>query len=181
MHVVLQTLLPTRRASKGPLSLVNAAAGRNAKPSGLLPGSAIDPDRRADCRRPRSAAFWASGELPPLPWRIMTYDTALGGYMVDLDSRRLGAPTCRGARLAYLSRTHRRLLRHPTRLTGRTEIAGRRRFPAACGHSACLCRQRAFFDWPDSDMAMATACLRLRTFLPELLFSVPFLCSCITL
>ena len=30
-------------------------------------------------------------------------------------------------------------------------------------------------------MAMATACFRLRTFLPEPLFSVPFLCSCITL
>jgi hypothetical protein len=43
------------------------------------------------------------------------------------------------------------------------------------------CRQLAFFDWPDSDMAMATACFRLRTFFPEPLFSVPFLCSCITL
>ena len=30
-------------------------------------------------------------------------------------------------------------------------------------------------------MAMATACFRLRTFFPEPLFSVPFLCSCITL
>jgi hypothetical protein len=30
----------------------------------------------------------------PLPWRILSYDTALGGYMVDLDRRRLeGAPT----------------------------------------------------------------------------------------
>ena len=30
----------------------------------------------------------------PLPWRILTYDTALGGYVVDLDRRRLeGAPT----------------------------------------------------------------------------------------
>jgi hypothetical protein len=30
----------------------------------------------------------------PLPWRILRYDTALGGYMVDLDRRRLeGAPT----------------------------------------------------------------------------------------
>lgn len=25
----------------------------------------------------------------PLPWRILTYDTALGGYVVDLDRRRL--------------------------------------------------------------------------------------------
>ena len=30
----------------------------------------------------------------PLPWRILTYDTALGGYVVDLDRHRLeGAPT----------------------------------------------------------------------------------------
>ena len=30
----------------------------------------------------------------PLPWRILSYDTALGGYVVDLDRRRLeGAPT----------------------------------------------------------------------------------------
>jgi hypothetical protein len=28
-----------------------------------------------------------------------------------------------------------------------------------------------FFDWPDSDMAMATACLRLFTFFPEPLLS----------
>ena len=25
----------------------------------------------------------------PLPWRILTYDTRLGGYMVDLDRRQL--------------------------------------------------------------------------------------------
>ena len=25
----------------------------------------------------------------PLPWRILTYDTTLGGYVVDLDRRRL--------------------------------------------------------------------------------------------
>src|SRR4051794_20327501 len=30
----------------------------------------------------------------PLPWRILSYDTALGGYVVDLDRQRLeGAPT----------------------------------------------------------------------------------------
>jgi len=29
----------------------------------------------------------------PLPWRILSYDTALGGYVVDLDRHRLeGAP-----------------------------------------------------------------------------------------
>jgi len=35
-------------------------------------------------------------------------------------------------------------------------------------------------DWPDSDIAMAIACLRLFTFLPEPLVSFPSLCSCIT-
>ncbi|HEX3861816.1 MAG TPA: PRC-barrel domain-containing protein [Stellaceae bacterium] len=30
----------------------------------------------------------------PLPWRILSYDRRLGGYVVDLDRRRLeGAPT----------------------------------------------------------------------------------------
>lgn len=38
-----------------------------------------------------------------------------------------------------------------------------------------------FFDWPDSDIAMATACLQLFAFLPEPLLSVPCLCSLITL
>jgi hypothetical protein len=119
----------------------------------------------------------------PLPWRILSYDTALGGYVVDLDRRRLeGAPTYtpgRGARLAYLSRAHRRLLRHPACLTDGGPSRQRRRFRR---HGAApRCRQLAFFDWPDSDMAMATACFRLRTFLPEPPFSVPFLCSCITL
>jgi hypothetical protein len=115
----------------------------------------------------------------------MTYDMALGGYMVDLDSRRLeGAPTCTPAEepdwRTYPERIDAYYAIPPV---GHVENQGRprRRFPAACGHSACLCRQRAFFDWPDSDMAMATACFRLRTFLPELLFSVPLLCSCITL
>ena len=35
-------------------------------------------------------------------------------------------------------------------------------------------------DWPDSDMAIAIACLRLFTFLPEPLFNVPRLCSRMT-
>jgi hypothetical protein len=38
-----------------------------------------------------------------------------------------------------------------------------------------------FFDWPDSDMAMAIARFRLFTFLPDALFNFPFLCSCMTL
>ena len=30
----------------------------------------------------------------PLPWRVLTYDTGLGGYVVDLDKERLqGAPS----------------------------------------------------------------------------------------
>ena len=30
----------------------------------------------------------------PLPWRILSYDTALGGYVFDLDRHRLeGSPT----------------------------------------------------------------------------------------
>ena len=30
----------------------------------------------------------------PLPWRVLTYDTGLGGYVVDLDKDRLrGAPS----------------------------------------------------------------------------------------
>jgi PRC-barrel domain protein len=30
----------------------------------------------------------------PLPWKMLTYDTRLGGYVVDLDRRRIeGAPT----------------------------------------------------------------------------------------
>jgi hypothetical protein len=30
----------------------------------------------------------------PLPWRALTYDTRLGGYIVDIDAERLaGAPT----------------------------------------------------------------------------------------
>ena len=30
----------------------------------------------------------------PLPWKMLTYDTRLGGYVVDLDRRRLeGAPS----------------------------------------------------------------------------------------
>jgi hypothetical protein len=37
------------------------------------------------------------------------------------------------------------------------------------------------FDCPDSDMAMATACLRLRTFFPLRLFKPPCLYSDITL
>ena len=37
-----------------------------------------------------------------------------------------------------------------------------------------------FRDCPDSDMAIAIACLRLLTFLPEPLFKVPCLCSCMT-
>jgi hypothetical protein len=43
--------------------------------------------------------------------------------------------------------------------------------------------QLAFFrdlDWPDSDIAIAIACLRLFTFRPEPLYNLPFLCSCIT-
>jgi hypothetical protein len=35
-------------------------------------------------------------------------------------------------------------------------------------------------DWPDSDIAIATACLRLFTFLPDPLRSEPRLCSLIT-
>ena len=35
-------------------------------------------------------------------------------------------------------------------------------------------------DWPDSDIAIATACLRLFTFLPDPLRSEPRLCSPIT-
>jgi hypothetical protein len=32
----------------------------------------------------------------PLPWRALTYDTRLGGYVVDIDEERLaGAPTHR--------------------------------------------------------------------------------------
>jgi hypothetical protein len=37
-----------------------------------------------------------------------------------------------------------------------------------------------FLDWPDSDMAMAMACLRLVTFFPELLLSLPTFFSCMT-
>jgi len=32
----------------------------------------------------------------PLPWKVLTYDTSKGGYVVDLDKRKLeGAPTYR--------------------------------------------------------------------------------------
>jgi hypothetical protein len=32
----------------------------------------------------------------PLPWKALTYDTAQGGYVVDLDKRKLeGAPSYR--------------------------------------------------------------------------------------
>jgi hypothetical protein len=37
-----------------------------------------------------------------------------------------------------------------------------------------------FLDWPDSDKAMAIACLWLVTFLPELLRNVPTFSSCMT-
>jgi hypothetical protein len=31
----------------------------------------------------------------PLPWRVLTYDTSKGGYVVDLDKNRLqNAPSC---------------------------------------------------------------------------------------
>ena len=34
----------------------------------------------------------------PLPWRVLTYDTGKGGYMVDLDKDRLrGAPSYTGS------------------------------------------------------------------------------------
>ena len=34
------------------------------------------------------------GSYHPLPWRALTYDTNLGGYVVDLDKDRLqGAPS----------------------------------------------------------------------------------------
>ena len=34
------------------------------------------------------------GSYHPLPWRSLTYDTGLGGYVVDLDKDRLrGAPS----------------------------------------------------------------------------------------
>jgi hypothetical protein len=36
------------------------------------------------------------------------------------------------------------------------------------------------FDWPDSDMAIATACFRLLTFRPDPLLSFPLLYSCMT-
>ncbi len=36
-------------------------------------------------------------------------------------------------------------------------------------------------DWPDSDMAIAIACLRLFTLRPEPLLSLPFLCLRMTL
>ena len=56
---------------------------------------------KADCeagtapRMPSFGGFLGIGEsYHPLPWRILSYDTALGGYVVDLDRRRLeGAPT----------------------------------------------------------------------------------------
>jgi hypothetical protein len=50
-------------------------------------------------------------------------------------------------------------------------------------HHALLPEELAFLrdlDWPDSDIAMATACFRLFTFRPDPLRSVPLLCSCIT-
>jgi hypothetical protein len=38
----------------------------------------------------RFGGFLGIGEsYHPLPWRILSYDTALGGYVVDLDRRRL--------------------------------------------------------------------------------------------
>ena len=42
-----------------------------------------------------TGGFLGIGEsYHPLPWRILSYDTALGGYVVDLDRHRLeGAPT----------------------------------------------------------------------------------------
>lgn len=39
--------------------------------------------------------FLGMGEnYHPLPWKVLNYDTSMGGYMVDLDKERLqGAPT----------------------------------------------------------------------------------------
>src|ERR671914_2058373 len=39
----------------------------------------------------------------PLPWKVLTYDTSKGGYVVDIDKRKLeGAPTYRaGEEPAY--------------------------------------------------------------------------------
>src|SRR5437764_13585051 len=46
----------------------------------------------------------------PLPWHVLTYDTGQGGYVVDLDRRRLeGAPSYRtGAEPDWSDQTYRR-------------------------------------------------------------------------
>jgi sporulation protein YlmC with PRC-barrel domain len=33
--------------------------------------------------------LWIGESYHPLPWKMLTYDTRLGGYVVDLDRRRL--------------------------------------------------------------------------------------------
>jgi len=39
------------------------------------------------------AASSGEGHHHPLPWRVLTYDTGIGGYVVDLEEDRLkGAP-----------------------------------------------------------------------------------------
>ena len=54
----------------------------------------------------------------PLPWRILSTGRVHGGSRSPPAGRRADLYPSRGARLAYLSRAHRRLLRHPAGLTG---------------------------------------------------------------
>ena len=57
--------------------------------------------------------FLGMGEsYHPLPWRVLTYDTRLGGYVVDLDRSQLekGAELYGRTRLGNLPQTGRRLL-----------------------------------------------------------------------
>ena len=62
----------------------------------------------------------------PLPWRLLTYDTKVGGYVVDLDKERLqDAPSytrrepCVGP---GLRQEHRRVLREPVVDAGRPGV-----------------------------------------------------------
>ncbi len=62
----------------------------------------------------------------------------------------------------------------------RSQSQHRRRDAARC-RSRRLHRALFFFlDCPDSDKAIAIACLRLFTFFPALVLSLPSFCSCIT-
>src|SRR5882762_4557987 len=68
------------------------------------------------------------GELPPLPLAHpeLRYGSGRvrGGTRSPPAGRRADLYPSRGARLAYLSRAHRRLLRHPAGLTVENQVAG---------------------------------------------------------